>query len=162
MQAGSKVAVASDAHPRNVAQGGEQSESAQGSPNHAATAQSQPPNPVTALPVHGRASSRSSGRTTQPPTAVVSTMLEVTDDMLYGEENLDPILPRDQKVAKVLDYRRCRLSAQKMSHAATTRVDRIKLNFPLTTNCTDGRPFNGNGPEPELPLAEYVITSMMW
>lgn len=131
MQAVSGVAVANDTHPQNVAQGGELSRSAEESPNHAAATQSQPSNRVAALPVHGEAASRSWGRTMQPPTADVSSVLEVTNNLLYSETNLDPILPRDPRFAKVLDRCRYSLSAQRMSHVVKRRVDRIKPNFSL-------------------------------
>ena len=124
----------------------------------ASKVQDPPPPPVAhvapASPTHTTASSR----VTQEPTPAMTTMLDVSEDLLYSQAGLNPIVAQEPKYSKLLDYRRYRLAPSKMNSASTVPIDKLKHYFPLTTRCVNGKPFDGNGPEPEKPLAGSVLT----
>lgn len=102
--------------------------------------------------------STSSSRMTQPPTAAVSSMIAAREEVLVGEVGLVPIHSQDPEYSRLLDYRRYRLAPSKMSYDANVQPEKVKGRFPLTLQCVQGGPFDGNGEEPSKPLAGSVLT----
>lgn len=102
--------------------------------------------------------STTSSRMTQPPTAAVSSMIAAPEEVLVGEVGLVPIYSQDPEYSRLLDYRRYRLAPAKMSYDANVQPEKVKGRFPLTLQCVQGGPFDGNGEEPSKPLAGSVLT----
>lgn len=100
----------------------------------------------------------SSSRMTQPPTTVVSSMMDEPEELLVGEYGLVPIASQDPGYSRLLDYRRYRLAPEKMSYLTTVQPDKVKSRFPLTIQCVNCGPFDGNGDDITKPLAGAVLS----